>query len=394
MLELGRQGRLYAGLHTAYGDTPTPASTDALRHVMFLTTHDPTNRRNSPEKQFSPFHFTRFNGRETASLLQLTALLRPSGALNTLPEASEVLEAAFGAKTNVTLSTTISAGTGAVGGATLTSATGLAKHDAILITCPDGVKRVRRLTAVNTGTGVVAWAPNLAQAPADGAAVKAGIAYKPTTGLALALWFAHYGTKTDGSTAGFSRALYGVGIDRLSLAIDGAQDETQFTVSGPGQTQLTGGSVPSKPAAFTSVGGNPPPGYQTELWIANATHPFLKASIEMANALKVRNDEAGEGTSNRATELYRVGRPEISVALDCRVEDESVIYDPSEAGTNLGVFLQQGFTEGNIWALAMPQVEFKVPDTGDEDEELNWPFKGMALASADEQNDPIFLYMF
>jgi hypothetical protein len=392
-LEIGRQGRLYLGLHSAYGDTPTPASADALRHVMFLPSSDPTNRRNSPEKQFSPQDFVRFNGREQASLRQLTALLRPSGTLNTLPEASEVLEASFGAKTNVTLSTTVSAGTGTTTGATLASATGLAVGDGVLITCPDAIKRVRRLTAVDTGTGVVAWAPALAAAPADGAAVKGGISYKVTPALSLSLWAAHYLKKTDGTTAGLTRLLKGIAIDRFSLAID-ATDETQFTASGPAQTMISGGTVPSQPAAFTTVGNNPPPGFQTELWIANATYKFLKASIEITNGMRVRNNEAGQGTSNMATEAYRASRMGISVGLDARVEDPSIIYTPAIAGTNLSVFLQQGFTEGNLWALALPQVEFKVPDTGDEDEEVNWPFKGMGLASADTLNDAIFLYLF
>jgi hypothetical protein len=391
-MELGRQGRLYVGLHTAYGDTPTPASADALRHTMFLPSSDPTNRRNSPEKQFSPQDFVRFPGREQASLRQLTALLRPSGTLNTLPEASEVFEAAFGSKTNVTLATTV-ASSPTTAGATLTSAVGLAVGDAILIVCPDAVKRVRRLATVNTGTGAVTWAPNLAQAPSVGAAVKAGISYKVTSALALSLWAAHYLTKTDGTTAGLKRLLKGIAVDRFSMAID-ATDEAQFTVSGPAQTMISGGSVPSQPAAFTAVGNNPPPGFQTELWIANATYKFLKASVEVTNGMRLRNNEAGQGTSNMATEAYRASRMGISLGLDARVEDDSVIYSPAIAGTNLSVFLQQGFTEGNIWALALPQVEFKVPDTGDEDEEVNWPFKGMALASADAQNDAIFFYLF
>lgn len=386
-LELGRLGRLYAGLHNSYGDTPSPASTDALRHIMFLASGDPTNRRNSAEKQQSPLHHVRFDGRETAALRQLTALLRPSGTLNTLPEASELLEAAFGAKTNVTLSTTI-ASSPTTTSATLTSATGLAKHDFILITCDDGVQRARRLTSVNTGTGAVVWSPALDDAPTAGNAVKAGAKYHMTSGLALSLWFAHYGLKTDGSTAGFKRLLSGVAVERFSLNLD-ATEEAQFTISGPAKQLLT--TVPSKPAAFTTVGSNPPPGWQTELYIGSTLQKFIKATIDVNTGVRLRNNEAGAGSSNAATEAYRAGRAEISLGLDCRVEDESVIYDNAGSGANLGVFFQIGFTEGNIIAIAMPQVEFKVPDTGDEDEEVNWPFRGMGLGSSDSELDGLFL---
>jgi hypothetical protein len=386
-LELGRLGRLYAGLHTAHGDTPTPASTDALRHIMFLASHNPKSRRNSSEKQATPFQFARFDGREDASLRQLTCLMRPSGVLNTVPEASEIFEAAFGSKTNVTLSTTTN-GSEAVGGATLTSAGSLAVNDFVLITCQDGVKRLRRITSVATND--VTWAPNLAQAPASGAAVKGVLTYKLTAANALVLWFCHYLLKTDASTAGFKRFLSSVNADRFSLSID-ATDEAQFTLSGMGKTMITGGSVPSKPAAFTTVGSNPPPGWQTELLIGSTQQKFLKAQIDLSNMLRQRNNEAGAGSANAATESYRYGRPDISIGLDARVEDESVIYDNAESGTNVGVFIQQGFTEGNIWSIALPQVEFTVPDTGDEDEEVNWPFKGMGLNSADGVQDALFL---
>ncbi len=388
-LELGRLGRLYAGLHSSYGDAPSPASTDALRHIMFLASGDPTNRRNSPEKQASPFHHVRFDGRVGASLRQLTSLLRPSGTLNTLPEASEIFEHVFGSKTNVTLSTTV-ASSPTTTGATLTSATGLAVNDMLLITCQDGVKRARRITAVNTGTGVTVWAPALPDAPATGAAVKAGVTYKVTAANATALWFAHYALKTDNSTAGLARLLDGFAAERFSLSLD-ATDEAQFTISGPARQLITGGSVPSKPAAFTSVGGNPAPGWQTELYIGSSLQKFLKASIEISTGMRLRNNEAGGGSSNKATEAYRATRMEISVGLDARVEDETIIYDNAEAGTNVSTFLQLGFTEGKVWAIAMPQVEYKVPDTGDEDEETNWPFRGMALGSSDTAIDAIFM---
>lgn len=387
--ELGRQGRLYAGLHSAYGDTPSPASADAIRHIQFLTSHDPTNKRNSPEKKSSPGQVVRFTGRESAGLRQLTCLLRPSGTLNTLPEASEILEAAFGSKSNVTLSTTVTAGTGALGGATLASGTGIVAGTSFaLITCPDGKKRARRIIT-SPGGGVVTWSPNLpsGQIPADGAAVKLGTTYKLTTPNALSLWFAHYLKKTDNSTAGLKRLVRGVTIDRFSLSFD-ANEEPQFTASGPGQTVLTGGSVPSQPGAFTTVGGNPPSGLTGELSIGNNPYDFTKLGIELVNNNIVRNDEYGY---SQARDAYRRGSLDVSLSLDAFVEDEAVIYDSAESGANLGVMLQTGFTEGNIIAIHAPQVEFKVPDTDDPDEEVNWPFKGMALESADDANDQIFL---
>ena len=55
------------------------------------------------------------------------------------------------------------------------------------------------------------------------------------------------------------------------------------------------------------------------------------------------------------------------------------------------MFCQTGRTEGNIIAIYCPYTEFTVPDTDDGDGQPTWPFKGMALESADDANDDVLL---
>jgi hypothetical protein len=55
----------------------------------------------------------------------------------------------------------------------------------------------------------------------------------------------------------------------------------------------------------------------------------------------------------------------------------------------VAVSQQTGFTEGNILAVGMPRVEFPTPDQDDPDEEVNWPFKGVATESALDLNDEL-----
>ena len=81
------------------------------------------------------------------------------------------------------------------------------------------------------------------------------------------------------------------------------------------------------------------------------------------------------------------------MSLETYAETEADLYDLAEAGTNVALFRQNGRTEGNIVAVYAPRVEFKVPETGDEDEAVNWPFTGMALESADGQNDELTLIL-
>ena len=392
MLEIGRQGRLWVVEESTYGTVPAIASADAVRHRSVTFPFQNVNRRTILEKKFSPGTTTaqRTNQRKIAAW-NLDALLRPSGTLNTLPEASEILKAAFGAVSNITLSTTVSVGTGAVGGATLAATTGLLVGQGVQITCPDGKLRVRRIVTL-PGSNVVTWAPNLpsGQQPADGAAVKGLITYRLTSALAISLSLAHYLTKTDGTTAGLKRACAGAVVDRFAINFD-ANDECLFTASGPAARVE---AAPSQPAAFTTVGGQPPSGMTAECYIGNTAIKDIKVMFEIANAMALRNgpgkEEAG---SSEATEAYRVGRQEITCGVDTRVETEADIYDLAEAGTNAGLFKQQGFTSGMIIAVSCPAVEFMVPDTDDPDEEVNWPFRATALESADNALDQVFLYL-
>lgn len=381
-IEIGRRGKLYVKTESAYGETLSAhASSDAVRHLNLGFTTDPFNRVTSQEKKATPGHATRFDRKVTAELATLEALVRPSGTLNTLPEASEILEAAFGSKTNVTLSTTIAVGgAGTTTADTLTSGVGLAVGDALLITHQNGSKYVRFLTAINTGTGVAVWAPALPSALSDGQAVKGCITYKLTTALAVSLAVAHY-------LDTFKRALVGVGINSFALTFD-ANEEPRFTASGPAKEQFTGGGVPTVPGAFTTVGGNPPSGLVGDLYVNDTELKFKKFTATINNGLTVRNSEYGQ---SKASELYRNQRRGVDFSLDTWAETEATLYDLSEAGTRPTLMKQTGRTEGNIVALYMPKIEPKVPSTDDPDTEVSWGFSGMALESSDGQNDEVLL---
>lgn len=383
MLSIGRQGQLYVIKEVTYGVTPALAVTNALRHTNVTFPSDNKNRRTILEKKQSPWTIpaARTDQRKTASH-NLSALLRPSGTINTLPECDPILEAAFGSKTNVTLSTTVASG-GTVSGATLTSAGTLAVGDAVLILCPDTKKRIRFLLTV--AGAVVTWGPQLpaGQSPAIGAAVKGCLTYKLTSLLAISLSLAHYLKKTDGS-AGMKRAISGAVIDKFSLMFD-ANDEPTFTASGPAKSLDDG---LSQPGGFTMVGGQPPSGLTGDLMVGNTIIKFMKLGIDLTNAMFLRNEDYGDVA---AVEAFRQGRPEISIGIDQRAETEADLYDLAEAGTNTGVFSQTGYTEGNCLAVRAPLVEFKIPDTDDPDDVVNYPFKGLALESADNVNDALFL---
>lgn len=381
-IPIGRKGQLYLKKEAAYGVEETLTATEALRHIDVGFGFDPYNRVTSPEKKQSPGVVNRFNRQKTAELATLVALLRPSGALNTLPEIDPILEVAFGSKTNVTLATTVSASPSpTTTGCTVASVGTLAEGDMVLIevTGQSG-PYVRMLTDV-TGSAL-AWAPALPAAPTSGDDVKGGITYKLTTDLALSLTIAHY-------VGSFKRELLGAGVNSLAMAFD-ANEEPRVTASGLAANQLTG-TAQAKPAAFTTVGGNPPSGLVGELYIGATAYLFKKLDVTITNALVVRNQEYGVNT---ATEIYRQDRREVALSLDVFAETEATLYDLAEAGTNAALLKQTGKTEGNIVTVYCPTVEWKVPSTDDPDTEVSWNFSGMALESADAANDEISLGLF
>ncbi len=379
-IAIGRKGQTYLTKEDYYGVEQCLASGNALRHIEIGFGFDPFNRVTSPEKKQSPGPANRFDRKKSAELATLVALLRPSGTLNTLPEIDPILEAAFGDVTNVTLSTTVEAAPSpSTTTSTVASAGTLAEGDAILIsvTGRDDAPFVRVLTDVTAAA--LTWAPALPAAPSTGDAIKGGITYKLTTDLAISLSIAHY-------VSDFRRELLGAGINELAMAFD-ANEEPRATASGPAKEQLTG-TTQDQPAAFTTVGGNPPSGLIGELLIDGAAYLFKSLEVTIANGLAVRNIEYGV---NAASEVYRQGRREISISFEALAETEATLYDKAEAGDNVVLLKQTGRTEGNIVALYCPKVEFKVAETDDPDEEVSWGFEGLALESVDGSNDELTL---
>lgn len=378
-LNLGRTGRLYYKKESSYANTGvTFSATDALRHIALQMAFQPFNRVISPEKTAAAGVASRFDRRQSAALESLEAVLRPSGTLNTLSDADEIFECAFGAKTNVTLATTVSSG-GTTTGATLASAGTLAVGDGVLIT-RSGVKYVRILQSV--AGAVVTWAPALPTAVTNGESVKGTVSYKGTTALALSLAFAHY-------TTNYNRLLLGVGANELTLKFD-ANEEPRFELSGNAADMKVVSGVPSDPGTFTPVGTIVPSGLVGELLVNDTVYKFKHYEAMVNNTLAVRNQEYGVAI---ATESYRNGKREVKISLETFVENQTVLHDLSVAGTPCSILKQTGRTEGSIIACWSPKVDFDVPETDDPDEALSWSYEGTALASADGNNDELTLVL-
>jgi hypothetical protein len=404
-LSIGRKGRLYLVkeavtyglLQDGNGGTNTlSAAARAMRHIDFKASYDPFNRVNSAEKKTSPGQVAIFDRRVNAGLGSLVSLIHPSGTLNTLSEDDPVFEAAFGAKTNVTIAATVltAASTPSESAPTttafaITDIGALAVNDVVQVSV-GGKLYARFIQVIASAAGapakkLITIAPALPAAPVLGDTVKGGLTYKLSTDLAISLAFLHVFT-------GFRRELRGVGLDKFAIALD-ANAEPQFTASGPGSKQFSDAAAVADPTTFTTVGGNPPSGLVGETYIGNIAYLMKKAGLDLTNGLKVRNEEYGANADSAiATEVYRDGRRAVGVSLDAFVETAATLYDLAKAGTTSSFFNQTGRTSGSIIAVFAPKVTWSgVPDTDEPEGAASWSAKGAALESADGANDEVQL---
>lgn len=387
--KVGRKGRVIVMEEDTYGTLQTPLAGGALRHLDIGLQGDGFNEVDSEEKKQSPGIVNLHDRRATAGFDLRSAYLIPSGVLNTLPEANLFLKHGLGSVNNITHATTVSSG-GTTTGATVADASLFVVGQMVLINLTGGSAPglyVRRLSAVNTGTGVIAWTGYpLPSAIQNSNAVKGGITYSLISGeAAKGLSVFHYLDST------IKRAVAGAVIENLKLMFN-ANDDYKFAASGPAVEQIAAGSIASIPG-FTTVGSKPQSGIKGRLEVGSsmAAYKALKADYDMANGYAIRNESLGY---NKGEEFYRDGMRAVKIAIDARVEDPTVVYDNALAGTAIPVQLTAGLTEGSIVAVLTPRVRFKVPDTPDGTGALTWSFAGKCLESADAANDEIIVGLF
>lgn len=363
----GRLGRLYTNVESAFGTAPAIAAANALRHLEFTAEEDPLNRVASRERRRDPSLVSRFDRRESAGWNLSDAYLYPSGTILTKPEMAPILKAGLGAETVPTGAATTLSGTPTVTGGTLTASTGFAIGQMVLITTPTYGKLVRKVT--NLVTTTITWSPALPEAPATSAAIKGGISWTPASDLPSSLFFGKYLNDS------FSEFVYGAVVETLKITMD-ANEEIHLSASGPAQKVRTSGG-PAEPGGFTTIGGNPPSGILGTLSVGATALDFLKAEVEIKNAMRL----IGANSYGQAlpTGFERIGKRSLSLSIDAEMDVLATLFTPTETGVNKEIVIQTGNVEGSIWAIHFPAVDFTRPNVPDGDEALVLSYKGVPL---------------
>lgn len=376
-IETGALEQCYIKQETAYNVSPADAivATDGVRHLE-LAIDSKKNREPSPEKRGTPDVAQMLPRRQTTNWDLSQIMWEPSGTLGTISNVGKLLEGGFGSKHITTLNTTIASGASATG-ATLTSGTGAAVGDLVVVTMPGGTREVTRLKTV--AGAVVTW-DALSTSPSVGAAVVTGLTYLLTNNIANS-----YAIYKYYNAGGFKQAAYGSVVNRIQAKFHGG-GEVMLGFNGPSANYAdsTFGTVQSKPASHTTVGA-PASGLVGNFFVDGNSFLVISTEVTIENNLELRNKELG--TSFASGIAGRADLRQVRVSVTFYMEDTRLFTMGN--GTTTGVLrCIVGDTDGSIVCMVAPKVEFERPAIGNEIGPKEITIEGMALATSG--NDQIY----
>jgi hypothetical protein len=377
-IETGALEQCYIKQETAYNVTPADAlaGSDGVRHLE-LSIESKKNREPSPEKRGTPDVSQMLPRRQSTNWDLSSIMWEPSGTIGTISNVGKLLTGGFGSSHTANLVTTIASGASATG-ATLTSGTGLAVGDIVVVTMPAGHREITRLKTV--AGAVVTW-DALSVSPSVSAAVISGLTYLLTNNITHS--FAIYKYYNAGN---FKQAAYGSVVNRIQARFHG-MGEVMLGLNGPSANyaDTTFGTVQAKPGTHVTVGA-PASGLVGNFYVDGNSFLVISAEATIENNIELRNKELGTafatGIAGRAD--LRVVRVQVTFYME-----DTRLFTMGNAASTTGVLrCVVGDTNGSIVGMVCPKVEFERPAIGNEIGPKEVTIEGMALATSG--NDQVF----
>lgn len=371
-IEVGALEQAYAKVETTFAADAatggeTLAGTDAIRHEELSLTSK-KNREASNQKSGTPDVTTSLSRKQTSSFNLSRILWEPSGTLGTAGNQAKFLKAAFGAQTTPNLATTVASGASATG-ATLTSGTGLAVGDLVVVL----VGTVREVTRLRTVAGAAVTWDELTGAPSVGATVVSGVNYKLASSITESLSIYKFY-----NAGNFKQAVFGAIVEQTQFTID--EKEVVLGFQGPAgryaDSSSGGGTIQAKPGTHVTVGA-PASGLVGGLHVDDAVFPIISLGGTNNNNLELRNKEAFQpwatGIAGRADKRV------ITLSITAYLED-LLLLGKANSVVKAAVRCLVGDTNGSMLGLVAPSVEFEIPDVGNETGPKQITFEGVAYA--------------
>lgn len=382
-IESGLLEQSYVDLEASYNPAVVGSlvATDAIRHLE-MTLSGKHNREPSPAKRGTPDEVDSLPRRFTAQWTMPVIMWEPSGTLGTESNIGKLLKGGMGTSHAIVagLDTTVEAAPApSTTGCTVTSATGLAVGDVVLIEVDGALEATRVKTLATAAITFDA----LSAAPDVPGRVVAGVTYQLTSNITES--FAIYKYFNAG---GFKQACYGSVVDQIQITFDGTK-EVLVALSGPAadyqDSSTGGGTVQVKPVAHTTIGA-PAGGMVGSFFVDGNSFLVISAQVTINNNLELRNKELG--TQWASGIAGRTQNRKVNVSITFYLEDLRLIGMAHSIQRGC-LRLLIGDTSGDMLACILPSVEFEVPETGNELGPKEMTIEGMAYATSG--NDAVFL---
>jgi hypothetical protein len=219
----------------------------------------------------------------------------------------------------------------------------------------------------------------LSDPPAAAAQTGPTNTYQPATNLSSVTIFDYWDPATS-----VQRILSGAAVDTLTVAVNGDFHEFQF--SGQAQDLLDSSSFQSGQAALTAFPVEPTtaplnysiiPGNLGQVWLGSAPNQFFtltKAQISFQNNLDLRAQEFGAILPL----AIAPGQRTVTIDFSLYQQDDSAtaaLYQASRQNSPIGVMLQLGQQQGQLFGVYMQSVVVQVPQYDDSDTRQQWQFQ-------------------
>jgi hypothetical protein len=248
---------------------------------------------------------------------------------------------------------------------------------------------LRFVSAVADDNAVVLNAP-FSIVPSEGSPIGRTVTYKPADRLRSATIYDYWSP-----AEAVQRLVFGVGIDKLKLRVNG--DFHEFSFVGSAKDVIDSGSFAEGEGGLSSYPEEPAveavecsiiPGHLGQAWLGAISERFFTvthAEITLDNALDLRAREFGAVTPR----CMAAGMRKVSVDFDLfgREDDATKgLYQAARQRSPIEVMFQLGQEAGQLFGIYMKSVIPEVPVYEDSETRLQWQFRGCrAQGSVDDE---------
>jgi hypothetical protein len=237
---------------------------------------------------------------------------------------------------------------------------------------------IRFVAAVQNATTVFVNAPFTAGVVA-GAALGATITFPLATDVGSVSIFDYW----DPNTA-VQRILDGVAVDVMRVKVNG--DFQEFLFSGPSRDLLDSASFTSGEGGLTQYPAEPStvgfdytivPGHLGQVWMGATPTEFFTlttAELRLDNNVDLRVREFGSDFAQCIAAGRRTVRLSFSIFEQVNAETAG-LYQAARQRSPIGVMLQLGEQNGQLFGAYMPAMVPEVPEFDDHETRLQWKFQ-------------------